>query len=266
MNPELRNWYLSNLGIVQYVPKVGESVTLQFHSDSVVGDTESELGPNSGQSHLVAGSKPSLIDASSVKSQVASVLELMDVNKAVDARTAEEKKPLPLNNTERTLASINPAVSFRLACWHPCDDLLVFNQLEPGGEPDSAQCQLLGNILRAVGRLQKSLPSPELIDWPMGRGSREGIDEGESGARAMLSVFLDARIKKHGVLWVLLMGEQASELLSPVNKSYAELLGETNEVPGGAKVITIRSLQEMLQDSGAKRQSWLAIKGLVDKK
>ena len=100
----------------------------------------------------------------------------------------------------------------------------------------------------------------------MGRSGREGIDEGESGARTMLSVFLDARIKKHGVLWVLLMGEQASELLSPVNKPYGELLGETDEVTGGAKAITIRGLQEMLQDSGAKRQSWLAIQGLVDKK
>ena len=110
MNPELRNWYLSNLGIVQYVPKGQEPVTLQFHSDPVVGDAESEPGPESGQSHLAAGGKASLVEASSVKAQVANVLGLMDV-KTVDARTAEEKEPLPLNNTEGTLTSVNPAVS-----------------------------------------------------------------------------------------------------------------------------------------------------------
>mgnify|MGYP003659706194 CR=1 FL=1 len=80
MNPELRNWYLSNLGIVQYVPKGQEPVTLQFHSDPVVGDAESEPGPESGQSHLAAGGKASLVEASSVKAQVANVLGLMDVD------------------------------------------------------------------------------------------------------------------------------------------------------------------------------------------
>lgn len=264
MNPELRNWYLSNLGIVQYVPKGEESVTLQFHSDPVVGKADSES--SSAHSHSAMNrTKAGLAAASSVKAQVANVLELMDV-KTADARTAEEKESLPLNNTDSTPTSVSPVASFRLACWHPCDDLLVFNQLDPDREPDSAQCQLLVNILRAIGRLPKGLPSPELIDWPMGKSSREGMDESESGARTMLSVFLDARIKKHGVLWVLLMGEQASELLSPVNKPYAELLEDTDEIAGGAKAVTISSLQEMLQDSGAKRQSWLAIQGLVDRK
>ena len=70
MTPELRNWYLSNLGIVQYVPKGEEPVTLQFHSSQVVA--KSEAASNSVNS-----------PASRVKSQVASVLEMMEVKAAV---------------------------------------------------------------------------------------------------------------------------------------------------------------------------------------
>lgn len=257
MNLELRNWYLSNLGIVQYLPRSEESVALPFHSspvESVVGS-----GHDSGR-----GSSNGNPAVSSVKAQVASVLELMDV-KTADSPAVEEKDSLPLNHDESTSATISPALNFRLACWHPCDDILVFNQLETGVQPDSDQCQLLSNILRAIGRLPKGLPPPELIDWPMGRGGGEGIDESESGAQTMLSVFLDARIKKQGVLWVLLMGERASELLSPVDKPYVDLLGSIEEISGGAKTVVIRSLQEMLQDSSTKLETWQAIQCLTNK-
>jgi hypothetical protein len=262
MNPELRNWYLSNLGIVQYVPKGEESVALQFHSSPTEGVTASE--ESSGSDSAVHRTKASLVAGDSAKAQVASVLRLMDVNPE-DAQTVEDKGRLPLTNIDRALTSVSSSVTFRLACWHPCDDLLVFNQLDLGKEPESGQRQLLGNILRAIGRLPTNFPPPELIDWPMGGSHREGLGESESDARTMLSVFLDTRIKKHGILWVLLMGEQASELLTSANKSYSELLGSTDEISGGAKVIVIRSLQEMLQDPVAKRQSWLAIQCLLNK-
>ena len=254
MTPELRNWYLSNLGIVQYVPKGEEPVTLQFHSSQVVA--KSEAASNSVNS-----------PASRVKSQVASVLEMMDVKVAVPPvieEIVEKRDSLPSDNIESTPTLISSALNFRLACWQPCDDILVFNQLEPGEQPGNDQCQLLGNILRAIGRLPNGLPSPEFIDWPMGRRG-DGNDESEAGAHAMLSVFLDVRIKKHGVLWVLLMGEQAAELLSPINNPYSELLGKSQELAGGTKIVVVRSLQKMLQNSDTKSGAWQAIQCLIDK-
>jgi hypothetical protein len=254
MTPELRNWYLSNLGIVQYVPKGEEPVTLQFNSSQVVVKSEAV-------SHSVNS------PASRVKSQVASVLEMMEgkavVAPAVEA-VAEEIDILSSGETNSIPTPISPALNFRLVCWQPCDDMLVFNQLKPGAQPDSDQSQLLGNVFRAIGRLPHGLPSPEIIDWPMGR-SGDGGDESTVGARAMLSVFLDARIKKYGVLWVLLMGEQAAELLSPTDNSYSNLLGKSQEIAGGAKIVVIPSLQEMLQNSGAKLEAWQAIQCLINK-
>jgi hypothetical protein len=92
----------------------------------------------------------------------------------------------------------------------------------------------------------------------------EGVDHSESGAKAMLSVFLDARIRKHGVLWVLLMGELSSELLSPGDEPYTDLLSKIEEISGGAQIMVIRSLQEMLAEPDTKAETWQTIRCLAE--
>jgi len=235
MTPELRNWYLSNLGIVQYQPKGEEPVSLSFQA------------PSSGEevSSVVC----------SAKEDAASILKFVDEAKSSPSQTTEESV------FERKPATEIEVVSFRLACWQPCDDLLVFNQLPTGVNPEPEELQLLSNILRAIGRLPDRLPAPELIDWPMSHGG----EADESAARSMLSVFLDARITKRGVLWVLLMGEVATKLLSPSEKAYSESVGGIEEIAGGAKIIVVRSLQDMLKDPNAKAETWQAIKSLADR-
>lgn len=235
MTPELRNWYLSNLGIVQYQAKGEEPVSLSFQAPS----------SGEGVSSVVC----------SAKEDVASILKLVD-----------EARNSPSQATEESVFESKPAsaievISFRLACWQPCDDLLVFNQLPTGVNPEPEELQLLSNILRAIGRLPDRLPAPELIDWPMSHGG----ETDESAARSMLSVFLDARITKRGVLWVLLMGEVATKLLSPSERAYSESVGGIEEIAGGAKTIVVRSLQDMLKDPNAKAETWQAIKSLADR-
>lgn len=253
MTPELRNWYLSNLGIVQYIPKDEESVALPFHS-AVAEASEGIAGEGEGV--------VSQTTAKQTKSLAASVLEL--VGEKADVQSAPEQQNSVIKQAGEVSEDAQaPALNFRLACWHPCDDLLVFNQLEPDGQPDRDQSQLLSNILKAIGRLPNHLPVPELLDWPIDNTVGEGVDHSESGAKAMLSVFLDARIKKHGVLWVLLMGELSSELLSPRDEPYADLLSKTEEISGGAQIIVIRSLQEMLVDPDTKAETWQAIRCLA---
>jgi hypothetical protein len=267
MTPELRNWYLSNLGIVQYVPRGEGPVSLQFHSSQ----PEEQPQPN----------------ASQVKKQVASVLELVkgQAPSVVSPEDrphigdilpeAPEKKPISTERVRKEALAAGevsaPALlHFRLACWHPCDDLLVFNPLSPGAQPDAVQNNLLSNILRAIGRLPNGLPLPEFIDWPVGNAhvsQRAGMESNadKEGAKAMLSVFLDARIKKHGVLWVLLMGELATELLSTNDKPYGDILCGMAEITGGAKIVVVRSLQEMLAEPLSKGDTWQALQHLVRK-
>ncbi len=244
MNPELRNWYLSNLGIVQYLPRSEEPVELPFYSAS---DSHPVLGSQS-----VPDIEEVRLATSSVKEKVASVLEL--VSETTNNVTPPVKEPVP----ERKSDSTTMALNFRLACWQPSDDLLVFNQFPPGVNPEPEHTQLLSNILKAIGRLSGGLSAPEIIDWPMSHGGE--VDK--SAARSMLSVFLDARVTKRGVLWVLLMGELAAELLSPSEKAYSDLVGVTEEISGGAKTIVVRSLQEMLHHPDTKAETWQAIKCL----
>ena len=239
MDAELRNWYLSNLGIVQYKPRSEDLVALPFHVPVDDGPT-----------------KPA---TSSVKDEVASVLELVRETTDHTAQPVEDLSGQEAEPESKPTPTIE-VPTFRLACWQPCDDLLVFNHLAPDGGPEPEQLQLLSNILRAIGRLPASLPAPELIDWPMAHGG----DVSEAAARSLLSVFLDARIKKRGVLWVLLMGEVAAELLSPSESGYSDALGRREEIAGGAKTIVVRSLQEMLADASMKAQTWQAIKCLAN--
>ncbi len=253
MTPELRNWYLSNLGIVQYIPKDEDSVALPFHSVAAEA-SEGTVGEGEGV--------VSQTETKYAKSLAASVLEL--VGEKTDVQHAPEQQDSIIKQAGVTSEDTSaPALNFRLACWHPCDDLLVFNQLEPDGKPDQDQNQLLSNILKAIGRLPNRLPVPELLDWPPDNTVGEGVDHSESGAKDMLSVFLEARIRKHGVLWVLLMGELSSELLSPGNESFTNVLSKTAEISGGAQIIVIRSLQEMLAVPGTKAETWQAIRCLA---
>ena len=272
MTPELRNWYLSNLGIVQYVPRGEEPVTLSFHSHEAQEVNQLKT--------------PGQIKTPSRNEHMASVLEVVQGKSEkpsssfkveIEQSRSDEKTALPDNSlssghlgtdsSTRETTSTNPPLNFRLACWHPSDDLLVFNELPVGVNPDVEQNQLLGNILKAIGRLSGSLPSPELIDWPMGNhlGNVPGdiSNSDESSAREMLSVFLDARIKKHGVLWVLLMGELPTKFLSPQDVSYDDQLGAVAEIAGGARIMVIRSLQEMLQESAHKASTWQTIQCLT---
>jgi len=262
MTPELRSWYLSTLGIVQYIPKGEESAALPFHSSpSDVSDetTESEKGADTTHTD----SSNEAFSSSGRKVQVASMLELVGDN-------ADRTPNLGLDTSDHSINVVDESkpntveLKFRLACWHPCDDMLVFNQLVPGEQPNQEQNVLLSNILKAIERLPNDLPAPELLDWPLEHTVGEGGDHSESGAKDMLSVFLDTRIRKYGVLWVLLMGEQPSELFSAENKPYAGLLGHIEEIAGGAQIIMVRGLQEMIEEPDLKAETWQTIRHLAE--
>ncbi|KKK95259.1 hypothetical protein LCGC14_2674630, partial [marine sediment metagenome] len=110
MTPELRNWYLSNLGIVQYQPKGEEPVSLSFQAPSSGEEVNSVV--------------------CSAKEDAASILKFVDEAKSSPSQTTEESV------FERKPATEIEVMSFRLACWQPCDDLLVFNQLPTGVNPE----------------------------------------------------------------------------------------------------------------------------------
>lgn len=170
-----------------------------------------------------------------------------------------ENSELPGAEGELTDLHEEQIGSFRLACWQPSDDLLVLNGLVPGSVPLQEESGLLANIMRAVGRLGDVLSSPQLIDWPP-----SAVDQTDkSGAEEMLSVFVEARVKKQGVLWVLLMGELPTALLLPSRSAYPSSVGRMEELPGGARAIVTPSLQELLNAPELKSEAWQAIRTMT---
>ncbi|WP_297185994.1 hypothetical protein [uncultured Porticoccus sp.] len=215
---DLRDWYLSTLGVVQYRPRDSEPVALDFHPDTVAE---------------VANTVPSEV-----------VVALPENSELPGA----EDKPADLHEEQ--------IGSFRLACWQPSDDLLVINGLAPGSVPLQEESGLLANIMWAIGRLGDGLSSPQLIDWPPSAADQTD----RSGAEEMLSVFVEARVKKQGVLWVLLMGELPAALLLPSKSAYPSSVGRMEELPGGARAIVTPSLQELLNAAELKGDTWRAIR------
>ncbi len=215
---ELRDWYLSTLGVVQYRPRDTEPVALDLHLEAVT-----EV-------------------ANTVPPEVIVALP--------------ENPELPGAENELTDLQEEQIGSFRLACWQPSDDLLVINGLAPGSVPLQEESGLLANIIRAIGRLGDVLTSPQLIDWPPSTADQTD----RSGAEEMLSVFVEARVKKQGVLWVLLMGELPSALLLPSRSVCSLSVGQMEELPGGARAIVTPSLQELLNTPELKSETWRAIR------
>ena len=231
MTGSLRDWYLDTLGVVQYRRRDRGAEEIPFH-------VEPEAKPETPHAIARELDEP-------VPEAVPDVKERETITAA--STPSEETRNADL---------IEP---FRLACWQSGDDTLLFNPLPCGAEPTADEIALLYNLLHAVGHRSDSAPDVETIDWPLTPGASADMD----GARSMLSVFLDARIRQRGVLWVLLMGELPTSLILPSGQDYEASLGLTEELAGGAKAIVIPSLQEMLQDPSRKRDTWRAIAHLA---
>lgn len=234
MTPDLRDWYLSTLGIVQYCPREVDAVELPFHVE------------------LTA--EPSVVETPPVNAvdQIVELLQPRQEQPAVEPVKAEQ--PLKANEHQ----AVEQLAPFRLACWQPCDDLLVLNAFAPNSAPSTDESALLVNLLRAIGRCGEDSPFPEFIDWPLSHGELSDL----AAAKTQLSVFVDVRIRKRGVLWVLLMGELPAALLLPSQRLYPEAIGIVEELAGGGRAIVVPSLQEMLKVHSSKRDTWLAIQHL----
>lgn len=243
MSSELRNWYLSTLGVTQYIPKGSVSVADSVLVDALIEDAVAQTALDKPKPKRI----PKL---------------MIDFGEAKPA----EPSIVVAEKTEAVAIEL-PAVKFRLACWQPVDDLLVIDGLDSGEQPGRERLQLLSNILRAIQRMPDILPQAEMIDWPVSAGGPAD----EAGARTMLSVFLDARIKQRGVCWVLLMGEVAAAYVGNSEVGTTDdsagtrfIVGQQRELSGGAKAILTHSLGDMLSQSKRKADTWQAIQCLVE--
>ena len=246
MPAQLRDYYLSNLGVVQYVPS-------DFCvPEVVVTDTQEVIAEPTVTEAVV---EPAVVEVETTTAHSTSPAA-KPVQKQVDVK--------PVVDTE---------LRFRISYWQ-LPDLLVFSSLDYGENPPQDQHQLLSNILQAVGRLPGMLAEPEMVDWPVVPTAPADTE----AAKTVFTSLLQGRAEQTGSRWILVMGQRARQFLL----SGKELSGKTmagnvldgnladNKQYGQASVneycqaVVTPGLDQMLADPQSKRTTWQLVRFLAD--
>lgn len=274
MNAELRDFYLSTLGVVQYVPR--EFVAVDASQDRLLESSLQAVKSTAAVEAALDRSYASVQSVSATESAPTRKRRAIDIDalmSSADSATAQTPSSKIKSETVKVLAvassslpaSISPPVelqhnseqvNFRLCYWQPAADLLVFSALDYAQNPPQDQHQLLTNILKAIGKLPTMLPEPEFIDWPVTVNAASD----KAGAQLMCSAFLQGRLKQSGANKVLLFGERARRYLLPQT---AELASSQVTLADGTLVISTPSLAMMLTQAANKRLTWQAIRCLT---
>lgn len=227
---ELRNWYLSALGVVRYIPR-----------DSSEAAARREPQP---EPVPAADSAPQ----SRPQPQLRQLLDDKPETTQPAAPTAVEAPAVAPEHSQQ--------VQCRLAFWQPSRELVVLSSLSSGARPTPAQLAMLSRLLKAIGQLEGTLPAFDLIDWPQAPGASATLGD----AREFLSVFLDAKAFLEPFRYALVMGEVSARLIMPAGALAA---GSRAPLACGAEGIVTHSLSEMEQDPSLKAPTWEAIKFLA---
>ncbi len=250
MDAARRDAYLTALGVVRYRPRPapGEAAAAAGVSEQSFA---TDLAPAAPSSAAAPAPPASGAEVERGESPLAALREQTRAPAAV-ARAVPEVPPQPVTASVEGPA----ALAFRLACWQPVPDLLVFDALPAGGWPDRERMTLLANILRAIGRLPGPLPAAEVIDWP----PFAGADASLAGARESLALFIAGRMATAPFLWLLALGEISWRCLGAES---AHTVGAELALAGAARAILLPGLADMLASPECKAATWRAIRQLA---
>jgi hypothetical protein len=251
MDAELRDWYLSTLGIVQYRPWSPPAEVRQ--ADSELGNTKNIDKQSKVLSTDQTGAIPRELKSEalpqSLKDLVADVVDQSVVSTTTTGvKTRSDSTPLDSANEE--------AISFRLACWRPSEDLLVLDSWPIGQGTDNRRSQLLANILKSIGRRPATLMQPEFIDWPL------GPEKSLLAAQDHLSMFIQGRYEQEAFSWVLAMGEDVRSCLTQAELAPEKKLSRL-PLACGAEALVTYSLNEMIETPAYKKDVWAIIRFLA---
>ena len=275
MSTQLRDWYLSTLGVVVYRSRDSAMLAGQFAGTSIAEHTVlgAQSPDDAGQySEATAPVKPVIHPG---KGRLADQL-LSAVGDGDDARTSQKEQPelqgseggVTMPAREAAIADAAgtarekplpdgdaEAVAFSLACWRADPDMLVLCDWNPEGASQVERIQLLSNILRAIDRLPGPLAEPEILRWPVGQ------ERGWGAAREHVEMFLAGRRHSETFDWVLALGSDACNVLGTSNAVSVEA-ASPEKLSCGAQAILTHGLDAMLGAPGLKKDVWTHIRFL----
>lgn len=261
MDAARRDAYLTALGVVRYRPRpapgdaAAASAGVSEQSSAIVTATATATAPVPVTSGAAAAewvsSTPPVPEVDRSASPLAALRDQTRAPVAVTRAAPEARSESPT-----VPESEAAALAFRLACWQPVPDLLVFDALPAGGWPDRERMTLLANILRAIGRLPGPLAAAEVIDWP----PFAGADASLAGARESLALFIAGRMATAPFQWLLALGEISWRCLGAES---AHTVGDELALAGAARAILLPGLADMLASPERKAATWRAIRQLA---
>lgn len=265
-----RDWYLANLGIVRYIPVDEICAEVAPLGEEQSADSES-VEPISLQPVISRLAQP-IESAQPVENESTKhLLAELDAPRVVEPPSQQDN---PVRSTGAQAQADSPQLvsiadealqeqpfECRLGFWQASDRLVVLSAMPAGQRPTAGQVTMLTNLLKAIKRLDSSLPPVDLIDWPQTAAiGLQGIARDLRGARDFVSVFLQAKARLQPFTHVLLMGDAAARVATDSNSVEP---GQQFDLHCGARGIVTRSLHEMEHNPGLKGETWQAIKFLA---
>jgi hypothetical protein len=227
----LRDWYLSTLGVVRYIPRDAPGYEADLTEPAV---------------------EPPPLAVRSRQDKTSVMRAVLDTEPApAKPERKVDQKPAPDKQ-----APDEVPFSCRLAFWQPSDDLVVLSTLSPGQRPGEAQLTMLARLLKAIKRLDGNLPAFDLIDWPQTRNAGTSL----AAAREFMAVFLEAKAFLKPFSHALIMGEVATQLVTEQGFN----AGNQISLVGKATGIVTYSLEQMEKDPALKAPTWEAIRFLAE--
>ncbi len=154
--------------------------------------------------------------------------------------------------------SSQASARFSLALWRVSASLQVIDSHRRGEAlPTHA---LLQNMLAATELLASDLPKAEHLHWPMVETHH---DASWTAARQMAQGFFEGRFAENPVVRLLLLGEDAFNVVLGGEEAFAESIFSRVAVEAfGATALVLPSLSELLSEPQLKCRAWLVLQTL----
>lgn len=257
MDHQLHHQYLQTLGISQYVPR--DTVYEEVVAETAVAKNVAAKSTGHSAPEMDVQTSPvrqtdvaPVIDKKSI--DVAALVNLdLDSKPAspIKSRVAATKQPVVEDAPSAT------AIEIRFSLWQASEQLLVCSAVE-GALADTAEMQLLTNMLNAVGCGISRLPQMELVEWP----PYPNASGDETEVREFLATLLNARLTNKSVKAVLLLGEGAANWLLSPDLEHKKESGQV-VLSEQTTALLLPSLSGMIENPQQKAIAWKVLQFLL---
>ncbi len=248
---------MSTACAVSYVPQAQDLALAGGMQASVVAQAQVQA---QAQAHTARmGEAPEAGPSAATR---ATVTDLLEPNKA--AKSKHEAPGQDDTPSERTLQQVvsqkkPQLLRFNLGLWQLANGALFIDTREPRAALPTTT--LLHNIIAAImpAMLVEGLPKADTINWPLLESPIANPNE-LAEAREMTHAFLASRFEKTNPKLIIVMGEQAFNVVAAgqdvMPPEYGELVSPAH-LP--SPVVYLPSLTQLLNEPLLKRFVWSAI-------